>query len=113
MKMLSEMNREELIRLCRYYHGEKENPYAAVAGDNKPMLWYCERSWVNDMIKSRDGDTEVLEEYLNGYISAGLLDFRRDDGVPVKLKSYLFSVYMKGESVRNTEPFKAFYCKYY
>lgn len=112
MKMLSEMNREELIRLCRYYHGEKENPYANVGG-NKSMLWFYEQSWVNDMIMSRDGETGILEEYLNGYISAGLLDFRRDDGVPVKLKSYLFSVYMKGESVRNTEPFKAFYCKYY
>lgn len=110
---LRDLNRNELVSLCRYYHGEEENPYTEVARDNRPMLWYCERSWVNDMIKSRDGDTEVLEEYLNTYIAAGLTDFKADDGIPMKLKSYLFSVYMKGESTRDTEPFKKFYLKYY
>lgn len=112
MKKLSEMSHDELTQLCRYYHGEKDNPYQkdhTKDGNNKGMLWGFERSWVFDT----ERNSSMLEEYLGDFMRAGLLEFRQDDIIPMSLKAVLFNRFMKDSMDSNTEPFKAFYNRYY
>lgn len=44
------MTKEELIKQCRYYKGEERCPFKLKEGDNRPILWDSERSWVYDML---------------------------------------------------------------
>ena len=107
------MKREDLTTLCRYYHGEEVSPYEG-KDQNKSMLWFYESCWVVDMIASNTGKSSgIIEEYVGEYLRAGLLEFRKNDSVPLSLKAFLFNRYMKGSMDGNPEPFKAFYSKYY
>ena len=49
------MERETLIKQCRYYNGEEENTYGE--GGDKAMFWFYERWWAEKMA---NGDTDVL-----------------------------------------------------
>ncbi len=109
---VSELNREELINLCRYYKGEEENPYER-KDNNKAMLWFYEQGWVIDTLRHGEEGGSCLEEYATDYISAGMVEFRRDDMIPMSLKALLFNRYMRGSMDGNTEPFKKFFNKYY
>lgn len=82
------MERETLIKQCRYYNGEEENPYGE--GGDKAMFWFYERWWAEKMA---NGDTDVLSFYLSLYERVGLTDFEEDDGVPITLKAILFNRY--------------------
>ena len=113
-KKLSELNREELINLCRYYRGQKRNPYEGEKDANRSMLWFYESAWVTMSLQKeeREGDG-VLAEYLADYVNAGLRDFRIDDAIPMTLKALLFNRFLKGSMDSDPTPFKTFFNKYY
>ncbi len=50
------MKREELIKYCRYYKGEKENPYDGKNQD-AAMFWEYESIWVDRLFS----DTKFLK----------------------------------------------------
>lgn len=74
------------LSYCRYYHGERVNPFVGIS-QNKTMLWFYD----------------------------GLSDFCEGDGIPLSLKALLFNRYSKNAySLRSAaKPFKIFYLKYY
>ena len=101
------MKKEGLLKFCRYYHGEKTNPYE---GD-KAMLWNYERAWIEDS----KNDSESISEYLSDYLTYGLRDFSKFDTIPVTLKAFLFNRYAKSAYSMSdaVAGFKDFYEKYY
>lgn len=101
------MHKDSLLKLCRYYHGEKNNPYE---GD-KALLWDYERVWVEDSAN----DSDSISEYLSDYLTYGLRDFSKFDKIPVTLKAMLFNHYAKNAySMKDAvSGFKEFYQKYY
>ena len=79
------MNKDELLKFCHYYNGQKTNPYTH---SDKAMLWDYERKWVEDMSKEPD-----FSDYLSDYMDVGLRDFSMFDDVPITLKAMLFNRY--------------------
>lgn len=114
-KRLSELNRDELINLCRYYRGQKQNPYENSNADvNKEMLWFYESVWVRISLRRKELDGDgILAEYLSDYISDGLGDFRAEDNIPITLKALLYNRFNKDSLSKDTTPFKTFFNKYY
>ena len=101
------MKESDLLQYCRYYKGERKNPYEGKE-QNKAMLWMYERAWIHDtMAVIARGDANVSE-------SRNLDEYA--DGVPITLKSLLFNRYAQGNmsSLADcVEPFKKFYKQYY
>lgn len=98
------MNKEDLIKLCRYYKGETENPYQ---GD-KGMFWTIEQRYV-DMRLVED---KILADCGSEYMRQGLLEFEQFDSTPLLLKALLFNRYehwLQG----SPEEFKQFYKERY
>lgn len=79
------MKKEDLIQSCRYYKGEKENPY----NGDKGMFWACEQSYV-EMSAAQD---DALVACFNEYNAHGLTKFEEKDGVPLLLKALLYNRY--------------------
>lgn len=107
------MKKEDLILFCRYYKGEKNNPYEEKYQD-KASLWDYERFWIEHNF-TEDG-RYLLSEYINDYTSVGLALFEMQDDTPVSLKALLFNRYChwrSGSMIECVEPFKDFYLKYY
>lgn len=78
--------RDDLIKQCRYYHGEEDNPFDG-KDQNKSMLWFYESCWVRDSEKIEEAeDMGVYSDMIGEYIGVGLLDFQNADGVPLSLK---------------------------
>ena len=86
------MTEENLIRQCRYYHGEKECPFEPKEGDNRPSLWFYEQSWVHDMLQYGEsafrGDVDEFDAYGAG---KGL-----SSDLPKTLLARLFNRFGKG-----------------
>jgi len=84
------MKESDLLQYCRYYKGERKNPYEGKE-QNKAMLWMYERAWIHDtMAVIARGDANVSESRnLDEYVAVGLSDFENADGVPITLKSLL------------------------
>lgn len=54
------MKESDLLQYCRYYKGERKNPYEGKE-QNKAMLWMYERAWIHDtMAVIARGDAECL-----------------------------------------------------
>ncbi len=109
------MDKEELIKHCRYYRGEEENPLER-NGHNNHMFWFYELRWVE--WKSSVDRKNFLIRTVADYCFAGLSTFRADDGTPVALKAILFNRYehwMGGYSPlqEEVEDFKKFYLDNY
>ena len=100
------MKESDLLQYCRYYKGERENPYEG-KDQNKMMLWLYERTWVHDtMAVIARGDVNASESR----------NLDNADGVPITLKSLLFNRYAQGNMssmMDCVEPFKKFYKRYY
>ena len=79
------MKKEVFIQSCRYYKGEKENPYNGDTG----MFWTCEQSYV-EMSATQD---DALVVCFNEYNAHGLTKFEEKDGVPLLLKALLYNRY--------------------
>ncbi|EFC71235.1 hypothetical protein [Prevotella sp. oral taxon 299] len=103
-------DREKLMELCRYYKGEKENPYKEE--QNKACLWSYERAWLLEFTKPQ---SRLLMSYLSQYTAVGLTCFSTDDNVPITLKALLFNRYARTQysNYEAVESFKRFYNKYY
>ena len=103
-------DREKLMELCRYYKGEKENPYKGE--QNKACLWSYERAWLLEFTKPQ---SRLLMSYLSQYTAVGLTCFSTDDNVPITLKALLFNRYARTQysNYEAVESFKRFYNKYY
>lgn len=103
-------DREKLMELCRYYKGEKENPYKEE--QNKACLWSYERAWLLEFTKPQ---SPLLMSYLSQYTAVGLTCFSTDDNVPITLKALLFNRYARTQysNYEAVESFKRFYNKYY
>ena len=103
--------KKDLLKYCKYYKGEKENPYEG----NKAMLWLAESVWYREYSKDNNL-TDMLLSVCENYDEAGLLNFKETDGVPIALKATIFTLYAKYNSgtIREAgEQFKQFYNIYY
>lgn len=105
------MANKELLKSCRYYHGEIENPFEGVE-QNKAMLWFYEQGWVK---QAERGISPASADMLREYEGYGLKSFKSGDGIPLSLKALLFNRYARTaySQADAVEPFKAFYEKYY
>jgi hypothetical protein len=129
--------RDSLILECRYYAGEKDNPFAQKLDANEvdksnltppecmkyeytippdkvnylhvaAKLWFYEHFWVDEYEKENTKDWfEANEYYAND-----LKDFEPFDGTPIELKALLWNRYEHWTSGR-LEDFKQWYLKYY
>ena len=104
------MDKNELLKICRYYHGENKDPFR---DNDRSMLWMYEKSWVMSCLKDKNDKT--IRDYIDEYVTIGLATFRVLDGVPTSLKALLFNRYarMYQSLADASEPFKKFYEKYY
>lgn len=100
------MNRkEELLTSCRYYKGEKKNPYEDAI---KSMFWEYEKKWLDMFLD----ESQTLIKYRDEYVKDGLLDFESNDDVPITLKSMLYNRFLYWSEGTPNE-FKKFYKKQY
>lgn len=100
------MNREDLIKKCRYYNGETFNP---LKNDIRGIMWLAEFIFVDKFINNN----ESLWPYCDEYRNLGLLDFSNDDGVPVHIKALLFDRFSEFNGRKDVEAFKNFYLNSY
>lgn len=80
--------RKDYLKFCRYYKGEKNNPYE---NEDKAMFWEYEKVWIDEMSKPEESD--LLVGNTSEYINAGLLSWNETDGTPYLLKALLFNRY--------------------
>lgn len=102
------MDKKDLLKFCRYYKGEDDNPFRE---QNKSMLWFYERAWINEMLNNGNSLSIAIEEY----IRLGLGLFEQFDDIPLSLKALLFNRYARTSQsmTEAVEPFKKFYKEYY
>lgn len=105
------MTTDELIKQCRYYKGEKRCPFESEQGDNRPSIWFYEKSWVEDMlaIGTPAFDVEVAE--YDAYKAGESISTT----LPKTLLARLFNRYAKGSySMADAAmTFKSFYGLWY
>ena len=100
--------KSKLLKFCRYYKGEKENPFPVSL---RYWIWEFERRWVDDTLASAQSEegTPFLSDSLSRYRVAGLEDFAVDDGVPLLLKATLYALFLKGNELPLNDEFRRFY----
>ena len=107
-------NKEDLIKFCRYFKGEAENPWKDCI---EALLWEWEKKWVEFTLKVYKGQQKMfLNEMLNEYIAVGLRTFNDTDDTPATLKALLFNRYLhlnKLPMKEGVESFMDFYDKTY
>ena len=85
------MDKKELLKFCRYYKGEKENPFEG-KDQMKDLMWGYESKWVKFTMKASEDDkcqeAQILSSSLNEYIRAGMIFIIAF----FKLFSFIFSV---------------------
>lgn len=105
------MEKKDFLPFCRYYKGEKENPYKS---GNKALFWDYERAWID---LSVDKEDNALGNMLDEYIAAGLSEFEMQDDTPIALKALLFNRYghwLGGYGlIEDAKSFKKFYLNEY
>lgn len=107
------MKKEDLLKFCRYYHGEKTAPKKITVSQNDTAFWETEKKWVELTCIGDDSLGNMLDEYLE----AGLRDFSQTDDTPATLKAVLFNRYgywLGGYGLKeDAKQFKTFYTKEY
>lgn len=133
------MKREELIRQCRYYKGEEENPYEKELTDHeidksmlpppecmkteykglteqelkelsyKRLVWGYEKTWVRFNLDQEH--SRYLDEMVDDFMACGLEDLNNADNTPISLKALLFNRYAhwSGGYGSDKEGFEAWY----
>ncbi len=76
--------REKLLKSCRYYKGQAENPFK----DSRSALWSLERDWV----KMAESASTLLDEYLEG-LRLALPDLAKSTDVHPSLVALLYDRY--------------------
>ena len=105
-------DRDELLKCCRYYKGERENPFALGSLGAAYFLWMVEHDWVEREIADAKAETlsDESSDILNEYREAGLIDFEKSDGVWVGLKASLYRLLQHwNEGVASPENWAQFY----
>lgn len=97
---------KDLVHYCRYYRGEKENPFEGTKG----MLWQWEKTWVLNLTENNEEDEKYMSQILEDYLLAGLKDFEKWDDTPITLKALLYNRF---DHWNESEGFEPFYRKYY
>ena len=96
------MNKEDLIKKCRYYNGSTSNK------DN--FFSFYEKHWVETMLEN----PQSLDGNIREYQFFGLEDFNENDGVPIGIKAILFNRFMHWQGGYGTEEsFKDWYIRLY
>ena len=96
------MNKEDLIKKCRYFNGS--------TSDNDNIFAYYESCWVKTMLENPQSLVGNVREYK----FFGLEDFSPDDGVPIGIKAILFNRFMHWQGGYGTEEsFKSWYVELY
>lgn len=101
------MKESDLLQYCRYYKGERENPYEG-KDQNKAMLWLYERIWVD--MASGDTPDPLLAEYCL-YLHRDLPEFVNNDHAPMSLTALLYDRYTHFGG--GTDGFKKLFEDYY
>jgi len=97
-------NMENLLKKCLYYKGERKCPDNIVKV-GKSREWFFECKWV---------EFGGIYEDNGEYEWADLMDFEKDDDVPLSLKKLLFNRYIQDLSLANAAPgFKVYYYEFY
>lgn len=95
---------DELLKHCRYYHGEKENPYALSL---LYWVWEFEKKWVEE---SKHAEVSpFFSEALSQLLRATGNSFDVGDGVPLYLRAAMFMLFLKGNELPRIEEFMKFY----
>lgn len=83
------MSKEELLKYCRYYHGEKTFPQALERESSKVFFfWEAEQMFVEKT------GTKIELEVVTQYLNAGLAS--ANHSLPLFLLASLFAVFNKG-----------------
>ena len=69
------MDAKELIKQCRYYHGEEFCPERLKQFRAGESLWFYEMKWVEFHLQ---GDTDTLEWNNREYNAYGMSDFSQN-----------------------------------
>jgi hypothetical protein len=80
--------------MCRYFNGEKENPYEQ--DSNAGLCWFYESKW----FEMNESNSKILDGYLDDYSAIGLISFEHFDKTPITLKALLFDRFAKGYDSR-------------
>lgn len=80
------MERESLIKQCRYYKGEAENPFDGQE-NNDALFWFYEQRWVELTIQQ----DSYLQWMSDEYARRGLADFHAE--IPIGLRAILYNRY--------------------
>lgn len=82
------MNKDELLKYCRYYHGEKQFPQSLECKSPKAFCyWEAEQMFVETT------GTEMESEVVRQYLNAGLAS--ANHSLPLFLLASLFAVFNK------------------
>lgn len=103
------LDRAELLKSCRYYKGEKNNPFVSGVPS---FLWVTERDWIEREIADAKDETlsDVASEMLAAYREAGLLDFEKSDGIWIGLKASMYRLLQHwNEGMASSEDWSRFY----
>ena len=73
----------ERIKLCRYYKGEKKNPYNATGMHH--TYWEIEYMWVNQVMD----DHTLMNEYLSNF-AFDFPDLMSFISTPLSLKAFMY-----------------------
>jgi hypothetical protein len=99
--------REDLIKQCRYYHGEEENPFEGKDQD-KALLWFYESCWVQ--MASEETPNDSLIEYCD-YLRVSIPEYLNNDYAPMSYKVLLLDRYCHFGAGENG--FRELFSKYY
>lgn len=99
------MQKDELIKKCRYYKGEEKSPFTGKSEEElvKNSLWFYEMGWVEEMLRGKDPNYLAIE-----YTSFPTKNIDPEDKVPFSLKCLLFNRYGKNEMGTREETAKGF-----
>ncbi len=100
------MKREDLLKYCRYYKGEKDCPKNV-----NRALWGLEMVWVRETLAE---NTEFLDNVLTEYLRLGLENFSIFDKVPITLKAVFLNRFLQhNDGMYIAKEFKEAYIKAY
>lgn len=85
------MKQEELLKFCRYYKGESQNPYGQDSIEG--LFWFVERMYVDNTIRSKEFRVAWIHEAEN-YIVAhpDLCNVLTDNSVSIETKAIILYI---------------------
>lgn len=82
------MTREELIKLCRYYKGEDENPFD---GGSIDALWWSGEKMLADNVSCDERFFQRMKDSLEEDLAAGDCDgVLIDSSIPIEKRVIIF-----------------------